>query len=77
MPTTDEESDDLDRLCSARVWGRRNAKMIGIDVSKESLTCTYVDPVRRVPLWSHPALLAAFVTVLGAFWVARKAAGLI
>lgn len=38
--------------------------MIGIDVSKESLTCTYVDPVRRVPLWeqtipnSHEGILA-------------------
>ena len=33
--------------------------------------------VRRVPLWSHPLVLASFVTLLGAFWVARKAVGLI
>jgi hypothetical protein len=33
--------------------------------------------VRRVPLWSHPAVAAALVMLLGAFWVGRKAAGLI
>ena len=33
--------------------------------------------VRRVPLWSHPILLGVFVSLLGAFWVARKAVGLI
>jgi hypothetical protein len=33
--------------------------------------------VRRVPLWSHPVLLGVLVSMLGAFWVARKAVGLI
>jgi hypothetical protein len=33
--------------------------------------------VRRVQLWSNPLVMAAFVTLLGAFWVARKAVGLI
>jgi hypothetical protein len=33
--------------------------------------------VRRVPLWSHPALAAGLVTLLGVFWVGRKAIGLI
>jgi hypothetical protein len=33
--------------------------------------------VRRVQLWSHPALIAGLVTLLGVFWVGRKAIGLI
>jgi hypothetical protein len=33
--------------------------------------------IRRVPLWSHPAVAAALVMLLGAFWVGRKAVGLI
>ncbi|MBM3999143.1 MAG: hypothetical protein FJ297_06300 [Planctomycetes bacterium] len=33
--------------------------------------------IRRLPLWSHPATAALFVGFLCAFWVGRKAAGLI
>lgn len=33
--------------------------------------------VRRVQLWSHPALAGALVFLLGAFWVGRKAIGLV
>jgi hypothetical protein len=33
--------------------------------------------VRRLQIWSHPLVMATLVTLLGAFWVARKAAGLI
>jgi len=33
--------------------------------------------VRRVQVWSHPALAAALVTLLGIFWVGRKAVGLV
>jgi hypothetical protein len=33
--------------------------------------------VRRLQIWSHPLVMAALVTLLGVFWVARKAAGLI
>ena len=33
--------------------------------------------VRRVQLWSHPLVGAAFVTLVGAFWIGRKAVGLI
>jgi hypothetical protein len=33
--------------------------------------------VRRVQLWSHPALAAVLVVLLGAFWVGRKAIGLV
>jgi hypothetical protein len=33
--------------------------------------------VRRVRLWSHPALIAVVVTMLGFFWVGRKAIGLV
>ena len=32
--------------------------------------------VRRVQLWSHPALAAALVVLLGVFWVGRKVIGL-
>ncbi|MCC7084093.1 MAG: hypothetical protein IT427_03690 [Pirellulales bacterium] len=33
--------------------------------------------VHRLQLWSHPLVIAVFVTLLGAFWIARKVAGLI
>jgi hypothetical protein len=33
--------------------------------------------VRRVQLWSHPIVAGVFVVLLGAFWIARKAVGLI
>ena len=33
--------------------------------------------VRRLQLWSHPAVAAGLIAVLGAFWVARKVIGLI
>jgi hypothetical protein len=33
--------------------------------------------VRRLQLWSHPAVIAVIVTLLGAFWIARKVVGLI
>lgn len=33
--------------------------------------------VRRVQLWSHPVLAGLFVSLLGVFWIGRKAIGLI
>jgi hypothetical protein len=33
--------------------------------------------IRRVPLWSHPGLVALMVGLLTAFWIGRKAIGLI
>jgi hypothetical protein len=33
--------------------------------------------VRRVQLWSHPAVAGGLVALMGAFWVGRKAVGLI
>jgi hypothetical protein len=33
--------------------------------------------VRHVPLWSHPAVAAGLITLMGAFWVGRKVIGLI
>jgi hypothetical protein len=33
--------------------------------------------VRRLQIWSHPLIVAVFVTLLGAFWIARKNVGLI
>ena len=33
--------------------------------------------VRRVQIWSHPALMGALVALMGAFWVGRKAVGLV
>lgn len=33
--------------------------------------------IRRVPLWSHPWLVALMIGLLSAFWIGRKAAGLI
>jgi hypothetical protein len=33
--------------------------------------------VRRVQLWSHPATAFGLVVLMGAFWVGRKAVGLV
>jgi hypothetical protein len=33
--------------------------------------------IRRVPLWSHPWLVAIMIGLMTAFWIGRKAAGLI
>lgn len=33
--------------------------------------------IRRVQLWSHPAVAAVVIVLLGSFWIARKAVGLI
>lgn len=33
--------------------------------------------IRRLQLWSHPLTIALMVTLLGVFWIARKAIGLI
>jgi hypothetical protein len=33
--------------------------------------------IRRVQLWSHPALMGIVVFVLGVFWIGRKIVGLI
>lgn len=33
--------------------------------------------VRRVQLWSHPVVAAVFVSLMGVFWILRKASGLI
>ena len=33
--------------------------------------------IRRLQIWSHPATIALMVTLLGLFWIGRKAVGLI
>jgi hypothetical protein len=33
--------------------------------------------IRRVQLWSHPALMGTIVFLLGVFWVGRKVVGMI
>jgi hypothetical protein len=33
--------------------------------------------IRRLQLWSHPALAAGIVVLLGVFWVGRKVIGLV
>ena len=33
--------------------------------------------IRRVQLWCHPVFAGLIVTLLGVFWIARKAVGLI
>ncbi|MCA1684406.1 MAG: hypothetical protein LC745_00165 [Planctomycetia bacterium] len=57
-------------------------KVVGVDRLDEVVRSLagMPDPppsVRRVQLWSHPAVAAAIVTLLGIFWVGRKAVGLV
>jgi hypothetical protein len=33
--------------------------------------------VRRLPLWSHPAVAGGVILLMGVFWAGRKGAGLI
>jgi hypothetical protein len=69
-----EVLDEIARITKGEVIAGQNVDEIVKGLAKLK------DPpplIRRVPLWSHPILLGVFVTLLGAFWVARKAVGLI
>lgn len=63
----------------ARVSGGQVLQIDKLDSIRAALRTLPEPPpvVRRTPLWSHPAVAALFVLLLGAFWVGRKAAGLI
>jgi hypothetical protein len=57
-------------------------KVVGIDQLDEVVRslAELPDPppsVRRVQLWSHPALMAGLVALMGVFWAGRKAVGLV
>jgi hypothetical protein len=69
-----EVLEEIAQVTHGKVIAGQNIKEIvqGLSELKEPPAS-----VRRVPLWSHPVLLASFVTLLGAFWVARKWVGLI
>jgi hypothetical protein len=57
-------------------------KVIEVAKAQEvvALLASLPDPppsVRRVQLWSHPAIAGLLVALLGVFWVGRKAVGLV
>jgi hypothetical protein len=57
-------------------------KLLGADRPEEIVRSLAELPepppsVRRLPLWSHPAVACGFVGLLGVFWVGRKLIGLI
>jgi hypothetical protein len=63
----------------ARVSGGKVLETIELDEIRNYLARLPEPPptVRRVQLWSHPAVAAGVVCLLGIFWVGRKAVGLI
>ena len=63
----------------ARVTRGRVIELGKLDEVVSSLAALPDPPpaVRRVQLWSHPALAGLLVALLGVFWVGRKAIGLI
>jgi hypothetical protein len=73
-PARPEVMEELARVTRGRVIGADK-----LDQVVQSLAALPDPPpsVRRVPLWCHPAAAAGLVTLLGAFWVGRKAIGLI
>ena len=57
-------------------------RVVGVDKLNEVVRslADLPDPppsVRRVQLWSHPALAGSLVLLMGVFWVGRKVIGLI
>jgi hypothetical protein len=57
-------------------------KVVGVDKLEDVVQSLAELPepppsIRRVQLWSHPALAGGIVALLGVFWIARKAIGLV
>jgi hypothetical protein len=69
--------DVLEEL--ARVTRGRVIAVNRLEQVVESLAALPDPPasVRRVQLWSHPAVMAVLIVMLGAFWVGRKVIGLV
>jgi hypothetical protein len=63
----------------ARVTGGKVVAATKIDEVVQTLAQLPEPPplVRRVPLWCHPITMLAMITLLGVFWVGRKAIGLV
>ncbi len=63
----------------ARVTGGKVIEIGKLEQVVQSLADLPDPPpsVRRIPLWSHPALGAAIIGLLGVFWVGRKVIGLV
>ncbi len=63
----------------ARVTGGRVIDAAKLDQVERALAELPEPPpsVRRIPLWSHPVVGAALITLLGVFWVGRKVIGLV
>ena len=73
-PARPEVMEELARVSRGKVVGPD-----GIEEAVRSLA-EIPDPpasVRRVQLWSHPAVAGVLIFLMGAFWVGRKAAGLV
>jgi hypothetical protein len=73
-PARPEVMEELARVTQGKVLDVNKLEEI-IDVLS-----ALPDPppaIRRVQLWSHPLVGAAFVVLVGAFWIGRKAVGLI
>jgi hypothetical protein len=73
-PARPEVLEELARVTAGKV----------VDASKLDLVVRSLaelpDPapsVRRIPIWSHPVVGAALITLLGVFWVGRKVIGLV
>jgi hypothetical protein len=63
----------------ARVTRGKVIRIDRLDQVIDSLAALPDPPpaVRRVQLWCHPAVMGTVVTLLGVFWIGRKAIGLI
>jgi hypothetical protein len=67
----------LDEL--ARLTGGKSLSLQEADQWMDAIRMAPQPPstIRRIPLWSHPWLVALMVALLTAFWIGRKAIGLI
>jgi hypothetical protein len=73
-PSRPEVLEELARVTRGKVVGPEEVD----DVVRALAELPEAPPsVRRVQLWSHPGALAGLVALLGAFWVGRKAVGLV
>ncbi len=74
QPARPEVLEEIARVTRGRVVGVDKLE----DVVQSLAELPEPPPsIRRVQLWSHPALAGGIVALLGVFWIARKAIGLV
>lgn len=74
LPARPEVLEEISRIGRGEMFAANQADQI----LKQLAELPEPPPsVRRLPLWSHPAVAGGVILLMGVFWVGRKGAGLI